>query len=296
MGIRESTWLARWPRTEQTVLYCTGSLLVASGCLHVLVWLADGGSLSGTISWRKPILFGISAGATVISMAWLAGKLKRRALDLPLLSLFGIAMLVEVGLITLQQWRGVASHFNRDTPFDASVLTWIEWLILFATLVIAYLTRRSFRPLPTKPALTLAIRSGMAYLLLSCVLGFVLVAHGNHQVSQGLSPELFGAAGVMKFPHGVPMHAIQFLPFLAWILGLAGVADRQRYCAIVCGVLSTLVFTGFSLLQTFTGRSRFDIWWLSGIALLIAVVLMSVPVCIGFRGAVRRLVRARVRI
>ena len=100
-------------------------------------------------------------------MGWVVGKMKQRFMDFPLLALFGVAMLVEVGLITLQQWRGVASHFNRATPFDTIILTWIEWLILIAKVVIAEFTRRSFQSLSTTTDTTLAIRTGMGLLLLS---------------------------------------------------------------------------------------------------------------------------------
>jgi hypothetical protein len=267
-----------------------------SGCLHVLVWLVDGGSLSGPISWRKPILFGFSAGVTVLSMGWVVGKVKRRYMDLLFLALFSVAMLVEVGLITFQQWRGVASHFNRATPFDATVLTWIEWLILFATLVIAEITRRSFQSLSTTPDMSLAIRSGMGLLLLSCVLGLVMVAYGNYRVSQGLPPEVYPPAGVMKFPHGAPMHAIQYLPILAWLLRILDVVERERHRAVAHAFLAALAFTVFSLLQTFTGRARFEVWWLSGFALFVSAVLISVPVYIGVLGAVRRLLRVEGRV
>ncbi len=283
-----------WPRPEQIVSFAVGGLLCASGCLHVLVWLIDGGSLSGPISWRKPILFGFSAGVTVLSMGWVVGKMKRRFMDFPLLALFSVAMLVEVGMITLQQWRGVASHFNRATPFDTTVLTWIEWLILFATLVIAEFTHRSFQSLSTTTDMTLAIRSGMGLLLLSCVLGFVMVAYGNHRVSLGLSPEVYPPAGVMKFPHGVPMHAIQYLPILTWFLRRLDVDEQQRYRAVACALSSAVAFTVFSLLQTFTGRARFEFWWLSGFALFVSAVLMAVPAYIGLSRAARTLLRREV--
>lgn len=37
-----------------------------------------------------------------------------------------LAVLVEVGQITLQQWRGVPSHFNRATALDALIPNGIE--------------------------------------------------------------------------------------------------------------------------------------------------------------------------
>jgi hypothetical protein len=273
------------------VLFCVGGILVASGILHVLVWLADGGSLSGPVSWRKPILFGFSAGVTVLSIGWLVGKLRRRKGDFWLLTAFGVAMLVEVGLITLQQWRGVPSHFNRSTPFDANVLLLIESLIVFVTIVIADLTWRCFRPLATQTDMTLAIRGGMALLLFSCLLGFVLVAHGSHQVTLGRPPEIFGAAGVMKFPHGTPMHAIQFLPMLTWVLRKVRVEEGRRIQAVAGALASVLLFTAYSMLQTFTGRARFDLWWLSAVLLVASAIFLLVPTCLSVRQAVRRLWR-----
>jgi hypothetical protein len=201
-------------------------------------------------------------------------------------------MAVEVGLITLQQWRGVPSHFNRSTPFDASVLFWIESFILFVTIVIADLTWRCFRPLPTRPDMTLAIRGGMALLLFSCLLGFVLVAHGNHQVTLDRPPEVFGDAGVMKFPHGTPMHAIQFLPILAWLLRKLQAEEKRRIQAVAGALASVLALTAFSLLQTFTGHARFDFGWLSGLVLAVSVTVMLIPVWIGFSQAARTLWRA----
>jgi hypothetical protein len=276
-------------RAEQLVLFAAGIILMASGCLHVLVWLADGGSLEGPVSWRKPILFGVSAGATLLSLGWVVGTMRQRTGDLVLAGALAAAMLVEVGLITLQQWRGVASHFNRATAFDGTVLAWIESLIVLVTFVIAELTRRSFGPLRAALDVALAIRGGMALLLFSCLLGFVLVAWGNHQVAAGRSPEIYGAAGVMKFPHGVPMHAIQFIPILAWLLRKTGAAESRRTRAVAFAIASASAFTAFSLLQTFSGRGRFEFWWLSAAVLVGSVVLLLVPVWVGLAGAFRLL-------
>ncbi len=242
----------------QFAAYWAGCVLLASGIVHSLVWLVEGGSLAGPVSLRKPILFGISAGLTVISMGWLIGKMRRRMFDLPLMILFSLAMLAEVGLITLQQWRGVPSHFNRSTQVDAIMSTCIEGLIVVATLVIVELTRRSFGPLRVASDMRLAVRGGMGLLLFSCLLGFVLAAYGNYQTSLGNRPDIFGSAGVMKFPHGIPMHAIQILPMLAWFLRNVDVDERERLRSLVYACGAMITFTSYSLLQTFDGRARFD--------------------------------------
>lgn len=273
----------------QLLLFASGLALIASGSLHVVVWMILGGSLEGPVSWRKPILFGLSAGVTLLSLGWLLGLIRRRAGDSAVAGALAGAMLVEVGLITLQQWRGVASHFNRGSALDASILNGIEALILLVTVVIADFTRRSLGPLRASGDVALAARGGMVLLLFSCLLGVVLVGWGNHQIAQGRPPETFGAAGVMKFPHGAPMHAIQVLPVLAWLLARLGVPEQLRTTAVAFVLGSTVAFTAFSLLQTLTGRARFETWWLSAGVLWLSAWLLLFPVWNIIRWAVRRL-------
>lgn len=276
-------------RAGQSLLYVAGWVLLAGGCLHVAVWLADGGPLDGPVSWRKPILFGLSGGVTLLSLGWALGVMRPKAGDDAVAGALAVAMLAEVGLITLQQWRGVPSHFNRATPLDASILNAIEGLIVMATAGAAYFTWRSFGPLHAGPDVALAVRGGMALLLFSCLLGFVLVAWGNYQLALGRPPETFGAAGVMKFPHGAPMHAIQLLPILAWLLWALGAPLPWRVLAVRYALAATVAFTAFCLLQTFSGRARFELSWSSAVVLLTSAALMAVPAWAVVRGAARLL-------
>ncbi len=261
----------------QRTAYVLGAALVASGVFHVFVWLLDGGSLAGAVSWRKPILFGLSAGVTVLSMAWVKGQLRCRSIDAFLLTGFAVALVVEVGLITLQQWRGTASHYNRSTPFDANVLLVLEVLVIFATCVIAWFTWRSFCALRGAADLVVAIRGGLVLLLLSCLIGMVIVAIGNRQQLLGLPVEQFGERGVLKFPHGIPMHAIQALPLLAWGLSRMGCDETLRRQVVGRVLVAIGLLTLFSLIQTFSGRARFEFWWPSWLVLLGALLALVAP-------------------
>lgn len=263
--------------TAQRFTYAVGIGLVASGLIHLIIWSVEGAAWAGPVSWRKPILFGFSTGVTVLSIGWVLGLLKPRWGDSLLLAAFSLAMLVEVGLITLQTWRGVPSHFNDATPFDAAVLAGIDGLILSATVVIGYLTVRSFGPLSTDGGEAIAIRGGMALLLLSCLLGVVMVLYGRARLAAGNSPETFGAGGVMKFPHGVPMHAIQVLPMIVWTLRAIGVSPPARSQAAWAATAAAVLFTLFAIMQTFTGRGRIEFWWPSAIALIGSALLILVP-------------------
>jgi hypothetical protein len=250
----------------------TGWLLLASGLLHVVVWSVQGGAWEGPLAWRKPILFGVSAGVTALSIAWVLRRLPPRFADGWLAVVFAAAMLGEVGLITMQTWRGVASHFNRTTPVDAAVLSGIEWLILIVTGVILELTRRSWGKISAAADMRLAMRAGLIGLSFACLLGFWLVWHGEQQIARGLSPERFGAQGVMKFPHGVPIHALQLLPCWALLLRRCGWPELTRWRSMVGASAAVLVMTVVSLAQTLLARARFD--FTVGTAVLMALVVL----------------------
>lgn len=264
-------------RTDQTILAATGLLLLVGGLFHVGVWLHLGGPLEGPISWRKPILFCFASGVTSISLAWLAGKLQATRWDNWLALIFGLALLTEVGLICLQQWRGVPSHFNRSTSFDANVLAWIKGLVLVVTLVIAVMTVRSFGTLQVTRDMALAARSGLLLLLMSCLLGFVSELHGEGQIVLGKPPDTYGDAGVMKFAHGMPMHAIQILPLIAFGLSLLGLKEGQRYKSVLSACIGFSGLTAYAAIQTFSGRSRFDTTTSSAMWLIASACLLAVP-------------------
>jgi len=251
----------RDPRAGQLVV--VGLVLVASGLAHLLVWALLGGPWEGPVTWRKPILFGISGGLTSLSCGWVWANLPERRGDRWLAAAAAWALMVEVFLIDLQKWRGVASHFNRATPLDSFLYDAMGVLILFVTAVIVDLTARLFRSTAAMtPDMLLAARAGMVFLVISCGLGIWVSVNGDMRMAEGLEPERYGAAGVPKFPHGAVIHAIQWLPAVAWAARRAGLAVAARRRLVVAATVATAALLAFSLVQTLTGHARFDIaWW-----------------------------------
>ena len=139
-----------------------GLALMLSGLLHFLVGLGSNASWEGSVSIRKPILFGFSTGLTMISLGWIQRRLRPANYDAIGSPLFAIAILIEVALISMQFWRGKASHFNHSTTFDDTVDRVMTGLIIFAAIVILDLTRRSFKFIQANREMQLAIRAGMA--------------------------------------------------------------------------------------------------------------------------------------
>jgi hypothetical protein len=248
-----------WRERRARPLAVVGVLLVASGLAHAAVWAVSGGPWEGPVTWRKPILFGISGGLTSLSLGWAWSKLPWRRGDAWLAAATACALAIEIGLIDLQRWRGVASHFNRATPFDSFLYDAMGALILVVTAVIVDLAVRFLwcrTGLDTD--MLLAARAGLLFLAVSCLLGIWASVHGDLQAAAGLAPETFGAAGVTKFPHGVAMHAIQWLPLLAWAAGRAGIDERRRRRLVLATTVGTALLLVYALVQTLSGRGRFD--------------------------------------
>jgi hypothetical protein len=274
MALPAQLWNERQP--AQTPMYVAGTILILSGLFHVLVFLISSDSWEGPISWRKPILFGITGGLTTISVAWVMGFLAQRKSLRVLSWIFAVSMFIEVGLITMQRWRGVASHFNVATLFDQAVFASMGTLIMIVAVIIAIVTFKSFRFLNAKPEMKLAIRWGLLFLNLTNILGIILVAYGNYilQASPGHAPNIYGNAGMMKVPHGLAVHAIQLLPILAWLLNFSQRQIEFKLNTMKIGVGGYLGLQFFTLIQTFSGRAPQDVNGITAaLAILSAIVL-----------------------
>ena len=270
-----------WHDRRASTLLLVGIVLVASGFVHAIAWSLMGGPWEGPVTWRKPILFGFSGGLTSLSLAWAWARLPWRAGDAWLAAATAWALLVEVVLIDLQAWRGVASHFNRSTPLDSFLYDAMGGLILFVTLVTIDLAVRFVTQRTTlEPDMLLAARAGLVFLVWSCLLGIWVSVHGDMRVHEGLPPETFGRAGVPKFAHGAVIHALQWLPLLAWAAGRAGLATSRRLRLVASASLGTALLGAFALVQTLAGRARFDTTPLTDAILAAALVCLSVPTSI----------------
>lgn len=273
---RADAW---WTDRRAWPLAVLGAVMVASGVAHLPVWAVLGGAWDGPVTWRKPILFGVSGGLTAISLGWVWSKLAWRRGDVPLAAATAWALFVEVLLIDLQRWRGVGSHFNRDTPLDSFLFDAMGALIVAVTLVIADLTLRLVWQRPALAAdMLLAARAGMAFLVVSCLLGIWVGMHGETRLEQGLDPTRLGAAGVPKFPHGIVIHAVQWLPALAWLARWAGITEPVRWRLVAMASVGSTLLLVYALAQTALGRARFDVVPATAAVLVVALAGFAVPV------------------
>lgn len=266
-------------RDRGVLLILAGFLLIATGTLHFFYWFIAGTAWEGETSLRKPILFGISGGLTLVSMGQLLRISRTSRNDHWIARVMSSAMILEVGLISVQQWRGVPSHFNHSTAFNTFVDYAITGLILVVVTCILLVAWRSFRfPMMVPPDAKFAWRAGLGYLLVSCLIGFGIFVYGTLKARAGEDPTIYGRAGVLKFPHGMTIHAIQSLPGLSWLLAKLKIDEGSRLASVRLAVAATGCTLLYSIVQTAAGRERSDLSFLSA-SLLVTAFLLIIPIC-----------------
>ena len=158
----------------------------------------------------------------------------------------------------MQSVRGVASHFNVSTPFDAVLFTTMGIGIAVVALAIGYLGVRAFRTPFADRALGWGIRLGFATMLFGSAIGGLMPRPTPAQVAQlraGEHPSLLGAhtvgapdggpglpvtrwsreAGDLRVPHFLGLHALELLPLAGWLLGRRRRRDGAALTVIAGG-------------------------------------------------------------
>jgi hypothetical protein len=267
-------------RPWQRLGYLVGAALVVVGLAHAAAWLLVGGAWAGPVSFRKPTTFGISFGLTTITLAWVAGQLRIPdwtgwLLMVPL----AVADAAEVAWVSTQRWRGVASHFNSDTPFDELLFVLMGGVaIAVAATVVLVVTVLAFTALRAAPSMALAVRAGLLVLLVAQAVGGWMIQHGLGLADQGATEGLttFGAAGVMKVPHAVAIHGVQVLPALAWLVSFAALPERRRLGLVRVATLGYVALVVVSVLQAASGVAPFDVGVVAVVLYLLGVALLGV--------------------
>jgi hypothetical protein len=212
--------------------WLTGFALAHLAVLAVLLVLMmfDSRQITGVNIWLKPAKFAMSISIFLLTMAWLLGELRRPRWMIGAITVVVIAsMTLEQVLITLQAARGVTSHYNNDTAFDAMVFSLMGLGVGTNSLAVGLaliLFLGSFDQ--ARPAYWWAIRCALLIFLLGSVQGFAMIANGGHTVGApdggpGIPVLAWSnVAGDLRIAHFIGIHAIQVLPLFGWWI------DRSR--------------------------------------------------------------------
>jgi hypothetical protein len=208
-------------------------LMFVVGVAHIILLLVmamiapfDHRQVMGINPWIKPMKFAVSIAIYALTIGWLLYELplRERVRRVVNWTVAG-TLIIEIALITMQAARGVTSHFNQATAFDAAVFGIMGAAITLNILVVAYVTLKFWRAGAKIPAPYLwGIRIGLMLFALASLEGFVMISHSAHSVG---APD--GGAGLpvvnwsvkvgdLRVAHFFGMHALQVLPFVGYLL------------------------------------------------------------------------------
>jgi hypothetical protein len=194
-----------------------GLLHCGLGILALLGILIDTREVGGLNPWIKPLKFDLSIAIFLWTMAWILAKLPTdfaRRIGRGMAA----AMLLETILLNMQAFRGVKSHFNNASVFDASVYTAMGIVILYNFSLVLRVTLRFFRGTFSLPKPTLlGIQLGLLSLVFGNLFGIYMSAQPGHSVG---APD--GGPGIpflnwsrtsgdLRVAHFAALHGIQIL-------------------------------------------------------------------------------------
>ena len=249
-------------------------VLFASGIFHACLFPFLDQSWEDPLSFRKAIVFGLSTGVTLWSCLWVVGNIQPSPYDPAIRKTLWLTLLLEVFLITLQTWRKELSHFNHDGIVNGLIELAMLLLISIAVLVILQITYRAWLPNSMQScsqAMAWAIRWGLLLLCMCALVGYLITWIGQYQSLQGKDPTLWRGRGVLKFPHGAALHAIQTLALVAWISDGWKIPKAK---SMIDGLAAAhFCWLAYAMYQTFSGQDRFEFDALSLVLIAMTVLL-----------------------
>jgi hypothetical protein len=235
--------------------------------------------ITGAPAWLKPAKFAVSIAIYSFTLAWIfsflpAWPLTRRVVG----RVTAVVLPLEMALISLQAWRGVTSHFNIGTPFDAALFGVMGAAILVQTMSTIAVALALWREQLPDKALGWALRLGMTMTIIGALTGGLMTRPTRQQLDEARAgtpmtiagahtvgaadggPGMTGtgwstAHGDLRVPHFVGLHALQVLPAIALVLARRRVVERLRVRLTVGAAISYASLYVLLLVQALSGQS-----------------------------------------
>lgn len=267
-----------WRRAFGTQRFLTWSVIV-SLCLFVatiVLSIFDSRLITGAPAWIKPMKFAISITLYSGTLAWLLSYVEGHPRLVRWIGgLTALGFLVEYVGIFVQTVRGVRSHFNVGTAFDATIFSlmgtfvMVIWLMNIAAAILLMQQKMTNRPFAW------ALRLGLLVTAVGSILGFLMTQPTPDQLSAmqaGETVTIVGAhsvgvedggpglpfvgwsteGGDVRPAHFVGLHALQIIPLLGIFINRRfsqRLSDGRRTALVAIGGLGYLGFVLLLLWQ-----------------------------------------------
>ncbi|PRX54836.1 hypothetical protein [Flagellimonas meridianipacifica] len=216
----------RTVRTESPILYWIGMFHFVLAAICLFGWMIDDRMLTGLNVWVKPLKFTISGGLYVLTSGYLItlypfSRRKKNIVN----NIISWTMLIEIGIIVFQAARGVRSHYNGDSWFDARLFMAMGVLISIIVCTMIFFVVETIRlRLRTERHVQWAILLGWLVVLFGSWAGGQMIGQMSHNVGvadggEGLPLLNWSTiAGDLRIAHFFGLHGIQIIPLFAVVL------------------------------------------------------------------------------
>ncbi len=243
--------------------------------------VVDQRTLLGDPVWLKPAKFAISTVVYGASIMWVLAMIKDRPRLVSIVSwTTAIPFFIELGIISMQAFRGVRSHFNVGTPFDRAMFytMGIMTLILWSASIVAWiaLLRVKFE----NRAWGVAVKWALFLTIIGSALGGTMTTPreaqfeeamqtgnlrelGSHSIGavdgEGEGIPLVGwstEGGDLRIGHFFGLHALQILPMIGLAVLWIGrnKSERQNINLMHIASVGYLGFIVLIMWQAFRGE------------------------------------------
>lgn len=244
-------------------LTIAGGVMILGLVVSTLLSIGDTRLVTGVNPWLKPMKFYSSVAIFLLTAAWFMGEARPAPLAHTLIRwTFIVALSLEMVGITMQAARGVPSHFNVSTPFDAAVFSAMGMLIVANTVAAGTMMWLMRPDTPDVRAGYLwGIRLGLAIFVVASLIGFQMVANMGHTV-----PKPDGGPGLpfvnwstergdLRIAHFVGLHALQGLPVFGFLLDRATTLEAMPKMLIVsAAAVAWMTVVGVLFVTALRGR------------------------------------------
>jgi hypothetical protein len=283
------------------VLTATGLLMLALLAIFSGALLLDPRHVAGAPVWLKPAKFAASIALYAFTLAWAFQSLRdwprlRRVVGVGSAAMF----VIEIAAIGGQAGRGVASHFNVGTAFDAAVFAVMGIAIVVQTILSAAAAVALWRSRAADALRARALAIGLTITVIGASVGGLMTqptaaqrdglartgrmtVSGAHTVG---APD--GGAGLpgtgwsvdhgdLRVPHFAGLHAFQALPLMAWLIARRGWARTTQLRLIAIAGAGYTGLLGILTWQALRGQSilRPDALTLTALVMLVTIAALA---------------------
>ncbi len=222
----------------------------------------DERTLMGVNVWVKPLKFCISDAIFVMTFGFLTtlypfSQRKKNILN----GIICWSFLIETAIIVLQGARGVNSHYNLSTAFDALLFSGMGLLVTInVVIIILYLVESIRLKLDTSKAVQWAIVLGWIIVVVGSWVGGQMISQMSHNV--GVAD---GGAGIpilnwstkggdLRIAHFFGLHGIQIIPLFAlWVGNKFQPSTRNQILVVIGFAMAYSGWIGYVFYQAKQG-------------------------------------------